>query len=232
VRVSGPGWTDTLLDSGSVRFEPSLNCKRTHQHPPTQPTNQPTTNSKPTRRDRLQVKPEDMAIMMAEPTHNTRAAREKAVTALFESQSCAALFLAKAAVLSAFAVGKQTALVVDAGYRGTTGEWLCSGGVLGVCAVVVTKVSSRCFYSADARQMKSRAPKRVSGQYNNSAGVRRGGARDGRMYSGRSKVRISSICTGRVRLPRPPHRPLAGREPPQHSNAYRHSGLQAQIIQI
>lgn len=59
--------------------------------------------------------------MLAEPTHNSRAAREKAVEVLFESQRCPALFLAKSAALSAFAVGKQTALVVDAGYRGTTG---------------------------------------------------------------------------------------------------------------
>jgi hypothetical protein len=65
--------------------------------------------------------------MLAEPTHNTRAAREKAVELLFESQRCPALYLAKSAVLSAFAVGKQTALVVDAGYRGTT------GGRGGVC---------------------------------------------------------------------------------------------------
>ena len=59
--------------------------------------------------------------MLAEPTHTGRAEREKAVTALFEATNCPALFLAKAAVLSAFAVGRQTALVVDAGHRGTTG---------------------------------------------------------------------------------------------------------------
>jgi hypothetical protein len=59
--------------------------------------------------------------MMAEPTHNTRTGREKAVQVLFESTGCPALFLAKAAVLAAFAVGKQTALVLDAGHRGTTG---------------------------------------------------------------------------------------------------------------
>jgi actin-like protein 6A len=62
-----------------------------------------------------------MAVMMAEPTHNTRAGREKAVQVLFESTSCPAIFLAKAAVLAAFAVGRQTALVLDAGHRGTTG---------------------------------------------------------------------------------------------------------------
>jgi len=66
--------------------------------------------------------------MLAEPTHTTRAVREKAVEALFESQQCPALYLAKGAALSALALGKQTALVVDAGYRGTTGGW--GGGLL------------------------------------------------------------------------------------------------------
>ena len=73
-------------------------------------------------KDRLRVDPKETALLLAEPTHITAAGREKAVEALFESQSCPALFLAKVAVLSAFAVGKQTALVVDAGYGGTTGE--------------------------------------------------------------------------------------------------------------
>lgn len=63
-----------------------------------------------------------MALLLAEPTHIDPKGREKAVEVLFESQGCPALFLAKAAVLSAFAVGRQTALVIDAGYGGTTGE--------------------------------------------------------------------------------------------------------------
>lgn len=83
-----------------------------------------------TLKDRLAVNPEEYAIMLAEPTHNTRAAREKAVEVLFESQHCPALYLAKSAVLSAFAVGKQTALVVDAGYRGTTVAAVHEGYVL------------------------------------------------------------------------------------------------------
>ncbi|KAI8471791.1 MAG: actin-related protein Arp4 [Monoraphidium minutum] len=81
-------------------------------------------------KDRLGVNPGENAVMLAEPTHNTRAGREKAVEVMFESQACPALFLAKAAVLSAFAVGKQTALVVDAGYRGTTVAAVYEGFVL------------------------------------------------------------------------------------------------------
>lgn len=69
--------------------------------------------------------------MFAEPTHTPRAAREKAVAALFEGLRCPALFLAKAAVLSAFALGRQTALVVDAGHGGTTGGRAGHGVVSG-----------------------------------------------------------------------------------------------------
>jgi hypothetical protein len=75
--------------------------------------------------------------MLSEPTHTTRSARERAVEVLFEGLGCPALYLAKSAVLAAFAVGKQTALVVDAGYRGTTGEWWGCGLVGAVlCAVL------------------------------------------------------------------------------------------------
>ena len=48
--------------------------------------------------------------------------REKTVELMFEKFKCPALFLAKNAVLSAFATAKQTALVVDSGHNGTTGE--------------------------------------------------------------------------------------------------------------
>lgn len=81
-------------------------------------------------KDRLGVNPAENAIMLAEPTHNTRAAREKAVEVVFEGLKPPALYLAKGAVLSAFAVGKQTALVVDSGYRGTTVAAVHEGFVL------------------------------------------------------------------------------------------------------
>ena len=52
--------------------------------------------------------------------------REKTVELMFEKFKSPALFLAKNAVLSAFATAKQTALVVDAGHDGTTGQSLHS----------------------------------------------------------------------------------------------------------
>lgn len=73
-------------------------------------------------KDQMRVNPEGHPIMMAEPTHNSRAAREKMVELLFEKYKAPAVFLAKNAVLSSFAVGRQTSLVVDCGHNGTTGK--------------------------------------------------------------------------------------------------------------
>jgi actin-like protein 6A len=74
------------------------------------------------RRDRLSVKPEEFALLLTEPTHNSRAARERLTELVFETFQSPALFLAKNAMLSAFATARQTALVVDSGYRATTGQ--------------------------------------------------------------------------------------------------------------
>ena len=42
----------------------------------------------------------------------------------FEQHGCPAIFLAKNAVLSSFATGRQTSLVMDAGHEGTVGKYL------------------------------------------------------------------------------------------------------------
>ncbi len=46
------------------------------------------------------------------------------VETVFEQHGCPAIFLAKNAVLSSFATGRQTSLVMDAGHEGTVGEYL------------------------------------------------------------------------------------------------------------
>lgn len=73
-------------------------------------------------KDQMRINPEEHPIMMAEPTHNSKAAREKMVELLFEKYKAPAVFLAKNSVLSSFAVGRQTSLVVDCGHNGTTSE--------------------------------------------------------------------------------------------------------------
>ncbi len=59
--------------------------------------------------------------MLAEPSFNSRQARERTVELMFEKFAPPALFLAKNAVLSSFAMGRQSSLVVDAGHEGTVG---------------------------------------------------------------------------------------------------------------
>ena len=60
--------------------------------------------------------------MLAEPSFNTKDIREKTVELLFEKFSPPAVFLAKNAVLSSFAMGRQSSLVVDAGHEGIVGK--------------------------------------------------------------------------------------------------------------
>ena len=59
--------------------------------------------------------------MMAEPNFQPRKARERAVELLFEKFQPPAVFLAKNAVLTSFASGRQTSMVVDMGYEGSVG---------------------------------------------------------------------------------------------------------------
>jgi len=73
------------------------------------------------RRDRLRANPSEHPLMLAEPTLNTRELREKTVELAFEKLSPPALFLARNAVLTSFAMGRQSSLVVDAAHEGTTG---------------------------------------------------------------------------------------------------------------
>lgn len=76
------------------------------------------------RSDRLRAKASEHAILLAEPTFQTREGREAVVSAMFEKQGPPAVFIAKNAVLASFATGRQTSLVVDAGHEGTTGDLL------------------------------------------------------------------------------------------------------------
>eukprot|EP00775_Hariotina_reticulata_P005728 gene5728-5968_t len=81
-------------------------------------------------RERLHIKPEENALLLAEPTHTTREVRERTVEAAFEHLRCPALFLAKDAVLTTFSVAKQTSVVIDSGYHCTTIAGVHDGYVL------------------------------------------------------------------------------------------------------
>ena len=68
-----------------------------------------------TLRKRLVVHPDEHPVLLGEPAHATREQREKMVERMFETHSPPAVFLAKNPVLTAFASGRATALVVDCG---------------------------------------------------------------------------------------------------------------------
>ncbi|WWC69200.1 uncharacterized protein I206_103137 [Kwoniella pini CBS 10737] len=66
--------------------------------------------------DRLGVNPEEHPLMITEPAWNTTKAREQLTQMVFEGEKMPALYFGSAGVLSAFAAGKPTALVLDVGY--------------------------------------------------------------------------------------------------------------------
>lgn len=73
-------------------------------------------------RDQLKLNMEEHPILFCEPSRLSDSSREKLVEMIFETYATPATFLAKNAVLSSFASGRQTSLVVDCGYAGTTSK--------------------------------------------------------------------------------------------------------------
>ncbi|CAD7698505.1 unnamed protein product, partial [Ostreobium quekettii] len=71
-------------------------------------------------RERLRLNPEEHPMLVCEPTVTPTNLREKLVELVFEKYSPPATFLARNAVLSSFATGRQTSVVVDSGHQGTT----------------------------------------------------------------------------------------------------------------
>ncbi|KAG9452530.1 hypothetical protein H6P81_005434 [Aristolochia fimbriata] len=81
-------------------------------------------------RERLLIDPKEHPMLLAEPSSNTPQQREKAAELMFEKYQVPALFLAKNAVLTSFASGRATALVVDSGGGSTTVAAVHDGYVL------------------------------------------------------------------------------------------------------
>lgn len=78
----------------------------------------------------LSCEPTDHPLLMAEPSFNTSAAREKMTELAFEKFNVPAFFLCKNAVLTAFASGRGTALVLDVGGGMTSATAVHDGYVL------------------------------------------------------------------------------------------------------
>ncbi|XP_051134818.1 actin-related protein 4 [Andrographis paniculata] len=78
----------------------------------------------------LLVDPKEHPMLFAEPCSNTQHQREKTAEIMFEKFQVPALFLAKNAVLTSFASGRSTALVVDCGGGSTVVAPVQDGYVL------------------------------------------------------------------------------------------------------
>ncbi|KAL3512278.1 hypothetical protein ACH5RR_024995 [Cinchona calisaya] len=81
-------------------------------------------------KDCLLIDPKEHPMLLAEPCVNTQQQREKAAEIMFEKYQVPALFLAKNAVLTSFASGRATSLVVDSGGGSTTVAPVHDGYVL------------------------------------------------------------------------------------------------------
>lgn len=83
-----------------------------------------------TLRDRLRVDTSEHAILYAEPNHNRRAARERLVELFFETFNAPAAYLAKSAVLAAYASGRTTGVVLDMGHSGVSAVPVLEGALV------------------------------------------------------------------------------------------------------
>ncbi|BAT72797.1 hypothetical protein LR48_Vigan11g080300 [Vigna angularis] len=81
-------------------------------------------------RECLLVDPKERPMLLAEQCSNTQEQRERAAELMFEKYKVPALFLAKNAVLTSFASGRATSLVVDSGAGSTTVAPVLDGYVL------------------------------------------------------------------------------------------------------
>lgn len=109
-------------------------------------------------RERLLVDPKEHPMLLAEPSTNTQQHREKTVELMFEKYRIPALFLAKNAVLTSFATGRATSLVVDCGGGSTTAVAVHDGYVLQK-AVVSSPVGGEVLTDCLLKTLESRGIK-------------------------------------------------------------------------
>nr|XP_019532457.2 actin-like [Aedes albopictus] len=66
--------------------------------------------------DRLKVAPEDHPVLLTDVPLNPKAYREKMAQIMFETFSCPAVYMANQAVLSLYAAGRTSGIVLDCGH--------------------------------------------------------------------------------------------------------------------
>jgi len=88
--------------------------------------------------NQLRIEPSKHPLLIAEPSFNTRPLREKLTEIIFEKYQTPALFLSKNGVLTAFATGKASGLILDSGGGITSATPVHDGYALQKCVVKST----------------------------------------------------------------------------------------------
>ncbi|BEI81562.1 hypothetical protein CcaverHIS002_0207220 [Cutaneotrichosporon cavernicola] len=81
-------------------------------------------------RSRMGVDPTEHPLMLTEPAWSTPASRETLAQLAFEGEGVPAMYFGSSGVLSAFAAGKPTALVLDVGYANSSAVPVVEGYAL------------------------------------------------------------------------------------------------------
>ena len=80
--------------------------------------------------NKLQVEAGDHPVLLTEPPFNPKAKRERATQIMFETFNSPALFIANEAVLSVYATGRTTGVLLDSGHSGTRAVPVYKGHVI------------------------------------------------------------------------------------------------------
>lgn len=99
----------------------------------------------------IQSESQDHPVVMSEASWNNRGKRERLTELMFEKYNVPAFFLCKNAVLSAFANGRSTGLVLDSGATHTTAVPVYDGYVLG--QAIVKSPLAGDFISLECRKL-------------------------------------------------------------------------------
>jgi len=108
--------------------------------------------------ERLRSDPKEHPILLAESSFNTRAIRERMTEIFFEKYSTPALFLAKNAVLTTFANGKASSLVLDSG-AGVTSVVPVQDGIVLQKAIVKSNLAGNLLTDEYQKLLESRGVK-------------------------------------------------------------------------
>lgn len=99
----------------------------------------------------IQSESQEHPVLMSEASWNIRGKRERLTELMFEKYNIPAFFLCKNAVLSAFANGRSTGLVLDSGATHTTAVPVYDGYVLG--QAIVKSPLAGDFISLECRKL-------------------------------------------------------------------------------